>query len=216
MTPAALLVSIADDDLSVRRALRRLVQSAGYTVVTFASAGEFLESPALADGSPQMRAIRTVIEKIAETDATVLIRGESGVVKDLVARAIHAASVRRDGPFVKVNCAAIPLELLESELFGHEKGAFTGAHRRKPGRFEYANTGTIFLDEIAALPLALQAKLLHVRQDLRFSRVGGHEVIEVDTRVIAAMNRDLEEAMARGELREDLYDRLNVVEIRAK
>jgi transcriptional regulator with PAS, ATPase and Fis domain len=161
-----------------------------------------------------MRAIRTVIENIADTDATVLIRGESGVGKDLVARAIHAASSRRHGPFVKVNCAAIPTELLESELFGYEKGAFTGAHRRKPGQFEYANQGTIYLDEIAELPLALQAKLLHVLQDFRFSRVGGHELLEVDMRVIAATNRNLEEAMACREFREDLYYRLNVVEIR--
>ena len=160
-----------------------------------------------------MRAIRTVIENIADTDATVLIHGESGVGKDLVARAIHAASARRGGPFVKVNCAAIPSGLLESELFGHEKGAFTGAHRRKPGHFEYANKGTIYLDEIAELPLALQAKLLHVLQDFRFSRVGGQGLIDVDTRVIAATNRNLEQAMARGEFREDLYYRLNVVEI---
>jgi transcriptional regulator with PAS, ATPase and Fis domain len=160
-----------------------------------------------------MRAIRTVIENIADTDATVLIRGESGVGKDLVARAIHAASARRGGPFVKVNCAAIPPGLLESELFGHEKGAFTGAHRRKPGQFEYANKGTIYLDEIAELPLALQAKLLHVLQDFRFARVGGNALVDVDTRVIAATNRNLEQAMARGEFREDLYYRLNVVEI---
>src|SRR5882724_10786321 len=166
------------------------------------------------DGSPQMRAIGTVIENVADTDATVLICGESGVGKDLVARAIHAASSRRHGPFVKVNCAAIPTELLESELFGHEKGAFTGAHRRKPGQFEYANKGTIYLDEIAELPLALQAKLLHVLQDFRFARVGGNALVDVDTRVIAATNRDLEQALARGEFREDLYYRLNVVEIR--
>jgi len=161
-----------------------------------------------------MRGIRRVIESIADTDATVLIRGESGVGKDLVARAVHAASARRQGPFIKVNCAAIPEGLLESELFGHEKGAFTGAHRRKPGQFEYANKGTIYLDEIAELPLALQAKLLHVLQDFRFSRVGGHELLEVDMRVIAATNRNLEEAMACREFREDLYYRLNVVEIR--
>jgi len=160
-----------------------------------------------------MRAIRTVIENIADTDATVLIYGESGVGKDLVARAIHAASVRRGGPFVKVNCAAIPSGLLESELFGHEKGAFTGAHRRKPGHFEYANKGTIYLDEIAELPLALQAKLLHVLQDFRFARVGGQGLIDVDTRVIAATNRNLEQALACGEFREDLYYRLNVVDI---
>jgi two-component system, NtrC family, response regulator AtoC len=171
------------------------------------------DSPFL-DGSPQMRAIGRVIENIADTDATVLICGESGVGKDLVARAIHTASSRRHGPFVKVNCAAIPTELLESELFGHEKGAFTGAHRRKPGQFEYANKGTIYLDEIAELPLALQAKLLHVLQDFRFSRVGGHELLAVDIRVIAATNRNLEEAMASGQFRADLYYRLNVVEIR--
>src|SRR6059036_2001148 len=168
----------------------------------------------LLDGSPKMQAILTIIENIADTDATVLIRGESGVGKDLVARAIHTQSARRHGSFVKVNCAAIPSELLESELFGHEKGAFTGAHRRKPGQFEYAQGGTIYLDEIAELPLALQAKLLHVLQDFRFARVGGNALVDVDTRVIAATNRDLEQALARGEFREDLYYRLNVVEIR--
>ena len=168
----------------------------------------------LSDGSSQMRAIGTIIENVADTDATVLIRGESGVGKDLVARAIHAGSSRRHGPFVKVNCAAIPSGLLESELFGHEKGAFTGAYRRKPGQFEFADKGTIYLDEIGELPLALQAKLLHVLQDFRFSRVGGCEWVDVDSRVIAATNRDLEEAMARGEFREDLYYRVNVVEIR--
>jgi len=169
--------------------------------------------PPLFDGHPRMQAIRSIIESIADTDTTVLIRGESGVGKDLIARAVHAASSRRRGPFVKVNCAAIPQELLESELFGHEKGAFTGAHRRKPGQFEFANMGTIYLDEIGELPLALQAKLLHVLQDFRFSRVGGHAPIDVNARVIAATNRRLEEAMSRGEFREDLYYRLNVVEI---
>jgi two-component system, NtrC family, response regulator AtoC len=161
-----------------------------------------------------MQAIRTIIENVADTDAMVLLRGESGVGKDLVARTIHAHSTRRDGPFVKVNCAAIPHGLLESELFGHEKGAFTGAHRRKPGQFEYAKGGTMYLDEIAELPLALQAKLLHVLQDFSFARVGGHATIDVDARVIAATNRDLEHQMALGEFREDLYYRLNVVELR--
>jgi two-component system response regulator AtoC len=172
------------------------------------------ERVALVDGSPKMQAIRTIIENVADTDAMVLIRGESGVGKDLVARTIHGHSIRREGPFVKVNCAAIPHGLLESELFGHEKGAFTGAHRRKPGQFEYAKGGTIYLDEIAELPLSLQAKLLHVLQDFRFARVGGHAMIEVDARVIAATNRDLERQMALGEFREDLYYRLNVVELR--
>jgi two-component system response regulator AtoC len=168
----------------------------------------------LLNGSPAMRAIRRLVESVADTDATILIRGESGVGKDLVARTIHAASKRANGPFIKVNCAAVPQGLLESEFFGHEKGAFTGAHRRKPGQFEYANKGSIYLDEIAELPLSLQAKLLHVLQDFQFSRVGGHGVIEVDTRVIAATNRDLEQAISRGEFREDLYYRLNVVEVR--
>jgi two-component system response regulator AtoC len=161
-----------------------------------------------------MREIGSIIDSIADTDTTVLIRGESGVGKDLIARAVHLASTRRGGPFVKVNCAAIPQGLLESELFGHEKGAFTGAHRRKPGQFEYANKGTIYLDEIGELPLALQAKLLHVLQDFRFSRIGGNGIVQVNARVIAATNRDLEAAMNRGEFREDLYYRLNVVEIR--
>jgi two-component system, NtrC family, response regulator AtoC len=168
----------------------------------------------LFEGHSRMREIHSIIESIADTDTIVLIRGESGVGKDLIARAVHAASSRRQGPFIKVNCAAIPQGLLESELFGHEKGAFTGAHRRKPGQFEYANKGAIYLDEIAELPLALQAKLLHVLQDFRFSRVGGHGLIDVDTRVIAATNRDLEDAMAQRQFREDLYYRLNVVEIR--
>jgi two-component system, NtrC family, response regulator AtoC len=175
---------------------------------------DFVTPLPLFDGHPQMRAIGSIIQSISDTDTTVLIRGESGVGKDLIARAVHRASTRRDGPFVKVNCAAIPQDLLESQLFGHEKGAFTGAHRRKFGQFEYANKGTLFLDEIAELPLALQAKLLHVLQDFRFSRVGGHGVIDVDARVIAATNRDLEAAMGRGLFREDLYYRLNVVEIR--
>jgi two-component system, NtrC family, response regulator AtoC len=160
-----------------------------------------------------MRTIRGMVESIAITDAAVLLRGESGVGKDLVARAIHAASRRTDGPFIKVNCAAIPHGLLESELFGHEKGAFTGAHRRRPGHFEYANNGSIYLDEIGELPLSLQAKVLHVLQDLTFSRVGGHGMINVDVRIIAATNRDLELAISRREFREDLYYRLNVVEI---
>jgi len=168
----------------------------------------------LSEGSSQMRAIGTLIENVADTDATVLIQGESGVGKDLVARAVHARSSRRHGPFVKINCAAIPAGLVESELFGHEKGAFTGAHRRKAGQFEHAHNGTIYLDEIGELPLALQAKLLHVLQDFRFSRVGGRGWVDVDSRVIAATNRNLEEAVARGEFRADLYYRVNVVEIR--
>jgi two-component system response regulator AtoC len=167
----------------------------------------------LFDGSPAMQVIGKIVDTVADTDATVLIRGESGVGKDLIARALHAASRRRAGPFVKVNSAAIPGELLESELFGHERGAFTGADRRKPGQFEYANHGTLYLDEVAELPLPLQAKLLHVLQDFQFLRVGGDRTITVDTRVIAATNVDLDDAMARSRFRKDLYYRLNVVEI---
>ena len=168
----------------------------------------------LLSGSSAMLEIKRIVEDIADTDTTVLIRGESGVGKDVVARAIHEASVRHDGPFVKVNCAALPTELLESELFGHEKGAFTGAYRRKLGQFEYANNGTMYLDEIGDLPLALQAKLLHVLQDLSFTRIGGQDVIKVSARVIAATNRNLETALARGGFREDLFYRLAVVDVR--
>ena len=163
--------------------------------------------------SAQMRAIREMVEQVAVINTTILFRGESGVGKDLVARAVHAASPRADGPFVRVNCAALPAGLLESELFGHEKGSFTGASRRKLGMFELANGGTIYLDEIGELPLALQAKLLHVVQDLQFSRIGGGETILVDTRIMASTNRNLEVALIRGEFREDLYYRLNVVEM---
>jgi two-component system response regulator AtoC len=161
-----------------------------------------------------MRLLKEIVDHVAPTSATVLLRGESGVGKDVIARALHALSPRASRPFIKVNCAALPAELLESELFGHERGAFTGAHRRKLGRFEFAHTGTIFLDEIGELPAAVQAKLLHVLQDLQFSRIGGREVIRVDVRVIASTNRDLEVALASGQFREDLYYRLNVVEIR--
>jgi two-component system response regulator AtoC len=170
-------------------------------------------APLLAS-SARMRAIRRIVEEVASTNAAVLVRGESGVGKEVVARAIHAASPRHDQPFVKVNCAALPADLLESELFGHEKGAFTGAYRRKPGKFEFANKGTIFLDEIGELPRALQAKLLHVLQDFEFSRIGGRELIKVDARVIAATNKNLETALESGDFREDLYYRLNVVEVR--
>jgi two-component system response regulator AtoC len=161
--------------------------------------------------SPPMREIQTVIEQAARADVTVLICGETGVGKEVVARAVHARSPRRRAPFVKVNCAAVPRELLESELFGHERGAFTGAHQRKPGRFELADGGTIFLDEIGELHPALQAKLLHVLQDGEFSRVGGRNNITVDVRVICATNRDLAREVTSGHFREDLFYRLNVI-----
>jgi len=163
--------------------------------------------------SPEMRTIAQVIEQVSDNDVTVLIRGESGVGKELVARAIHQRSPRKDRPFVKVNCAALPAELLESELFGHEKGAFTGAAATRVGKFEQADTGTIFLDEIAEMKAALQAKLLHVLQDGEFSRLGSNKAINVDVRVVAATNRDLEAMLAENEFREDLYYRLKVIEI---
>ena len=163
--------------------------------------------------SPEMRAIATVIEQVSDSDVTVLIRGESGVGKELVARAIHQGSSRRDRPFVKVNCAALPAELLESELFGHEKGAFTGAATTRIGKFEQADTGTIFLDEIGEVNAALQAKLLHVVQDAQFTKLGSNKSIVVDVRVVAATNRDLEAMMTSGAFREDLYYRLKVIEV---
>jgi transcriptional regulator with PAS, ATPase and Fis domain len=150
----------------------------------------------------------------APTDATVLITGESGTGKELVARAIQRRSSQRSGPFVKINCAAIPQSLFESELFGHERGAFTGAREQKLGRFELADGGTLFLDEIGEIPLAVQPKLLRALQDQSFFRVGGVEIVQVDTRVIAATNRELPADVRSGRFREDLYYRLNVVPVR--
>src|SRR5512141_1220940 len=161
--------------------------------------------------SPKMEEVKMTIEQVADTTATVLVRGESGTGKEVVARMIYGQSGRRDKPFVKVNCAAIPYELLESELFGYEPGAFTGANRQKLGKFDQANHGTMFLDEISEMHPALQAKLLQVLQDGEFARLGGESDVRVDTRVIAATNRNLEQAVAEGSFREDLFYRLNVV-----
>jgi transcriptional regulator with GAF, ATPase, and Fis domain len=158
-----------------------------------------------------MREVRDLIERVADTDVTVLIRGESGTGKELVARAIHNASPRQDKPLVKVNCAALPSELLESELFGFERGAFTGAIQQKPGKFEFANHGTMFLDEISEMHPPLQSKLLQVLQDGEFARLGGRNDVHVDVRIVAATNRDLDQAVADGQFREDLFFRLNVV-----
>jgi len=163
--------------------------------------------------SAQMNEVQDLIERVSDTDVTVLIRGESGVGKELVARALHEQSLRKDKPFVKVNCAALPTELLESELFGFEKGAFTGAIQHKPGKFEFANHGTMFLDEIGDMSFPLQAKLLQALQDGEFSRLGGKADVHVDVRGITATNCDLEAAVAAGRFREDLYFRLNVVTI---
>jgi two-component system, NtrC family, response regulator AtoC len=163
--------------------------------------------------SEKMRGIAQVIEQVADSDVTVLIRGESGVGKELVSRAIHQRSTRRNRPFVKVNCAALPAELLESELFGHERGAFTGAATTRIGKFEQADGGTLMLDEIGEMKPALQAKLLHVLQDAEFTKLGSNKRIQVDVRIVAATNRDLEKMLASGDFREDLYYRLKVIEL---
>ncbi len=167
----------------------------------------------LFQNSEKMKQVQAVVEQVADTDITVLIQGESGTGKELVAKAICTLSVRRDQPFLKVNCAALPEPLLESEMFGYEKGAFTGADSRKPGKFELADGGTIFLDEISEMAPPLQAKLLQVLQDKQFCHLGGKEDIQVDVRVIAATNQDLAKSVAEGRFREDLFYRLNVVNI---
>ena len=166
----------------------------------------------IGDG-PGMLQIKAVIEQVADSELTVLIRGKSGTGKEIVARMLHNLSSRKSGPFVKVNCAAIPRELLEAELFGHEKGAFTGAHKTKQGRFELADKGTIFLDEIGDMPLELQSKLLQVLEQYEFMRVGGVKTIKVDTRILCATNRDLEKALKETTIREDLFYRLNEVSV---
>jgi DNA-binding NtrC family response regulator len=163
--------------------------------------------------SPPMQHTFKVLRKVAPTDATVLVMGETGTGKELIAGAIHFNSRRAKRSFIKVNCAALPENLLESELFGHEKGAFTGAHRQRVGRFEQADTGTIFLDEIGDMGLSTQAKILRVLQEHQFERLGGTQTIDVDVRVIAATNKDVGELMSAGQFREDLYYRLNVVTI---
>jgi len=163
--------------------------------------------------SPKMQEVLATVERVAPTHSTVLLGGESGVGKDLIARAIHEHSRRAAGPFIKINCTAIPENLLESELFGYEKGAFTGANTSKPGRFELADKGTIFLDEIGDVPGSIQVKLLHVLQDRQFDRLGGTKTLKVDVRVIAATNQDLRAALEQGTFRQDLYNRLNVVPI---
>ncbi len=181
---------------------------------TFVEVGEVTRDEGIfIYASDQMHRIKEIIDQIANTDVTVLIQGESGVGKEVVARSIHLNSFRREKPFVKVNCAALPQELLESELFGYEKGAFTGAYRQKPGKFELADGGTIFLDEISEMSLSLQGKLLQVLQDREFSRLGGKRDIRVDVRVLVATNKNIEEGVKEGRFREDLYYRLNVVNI---
>ena len=181
---------------------------------TFIEVGEMTrENGIFIYASENMQRIKEVIDQVANTDVTVLIQGESGVGKEVVARSIHLNSHRRDKPFVKVNCAALPEELLESELFGYEKGAFTGVYRNKPDKFELTHEGTIFLDEIVEISPSLQAKLLQVLQDREFSRLGGKKDIRVDVWVLVATNKNMEETVKTGHFREDLYYRLNVVNI---
>ncbi|MBM3104311.1 sigma-54-dependent Fis family transcriptional regulator [Pseudomonas sp. P66] len=171
-----------------------------------------LEHELLGESRP-IRELRKLLSKLAPTESPVLIRGESGTGKELVARTLHRQSQRRDKPFVPINCGAIPENLIQSELFGHEKGAFTGAHQRKIGRIEAANGGTLFLDEIGDLPLELQANLLRFLQEKHIERVGGSQPIAVDVRVLAATHVDLEKAISSGRFREDLYYRLNVLQV---
>src|ERR1700704_6159124 len=175
--------------------------------------GQKYSHPNIVAVSPKMQEVLATVERVAPTNSTVLLGGESGVGKDLIARAIHEKSRRASGPFVKINSTAIPENLLESELFGYEKGAFTGATTSKPGKFELADKGTIFLDEIGDVPPATRVKLLRVLQEREFERLGGTKTIKVDVRLVAATNRDLRAALEDGTFREDLYYRLNVVAI---
>jgi DNA-binding NtrC family response regulator len=175
--------------------------------------GKRYSHPNIVARSPKMQEVLATVERVAPTNATVLLGGESGVGKDLIARAIHEKSRRASGPFLKINSTAIPENLLESELFGFEKGAFTGAVASKPGKFELADKGTLFLDEIGDVPPVTQVKLLRVLQEREFERLGGTKTVKVDVRLIAATNKDLREALEQGTFREDLYYRLNVVPI---
>ena len=175
--------------------------------------GQRYTHPNIVARSAKMQEVLATVERVAPTNSTVLLGGESGVGKDLIARAIHEKSRRSAGPFIKINSTAIPENLLESELFGYERGAFTGANTTKPGKFELADKGTLFLDEIGDVPPATQVKLLRVLQEREFERLGGTRTVKVDVRLIAATNRDLREALEQGTFREDLYYRLNVVPI---
>lgn len=175
--------------------------------------GRCHSGPNIIGESTEMKKVFSLVERVSASDATVLILGESGTGKELIATTIHYQSGRMERPLIKVNCAALPEGLIESELFGHEKGAFTGAAKKKPGRFELAHEGTIFLDEIADLPLSTQSKILRVIQERQYERIGGTTTLKVDVRIIAATNRDLEEEVRAGRFREDLFYRLNVIPI---
>jgi len=199
------LISLAQRILDSRAAVRSLPEPVAST--------EPAAKAEIVGQSAAMQEVYKIIGRMASSPTTVLIQGESGTGKEVVARAIHAYSTRAEGPFVAVNCSAIPADLLESEMFGHERGAFTGATERRIGKFEQARNGTLFLDEVSDMPLALQAKLLRVLQEREFSRVGGHELLPAECRVLAATNRGLESEVEAGRFREDLYFRLKVVVI---
>jgi two-component system response regulator AtoC len=207
--------------LTLRRALRQRMLAFEVRALRARTRGDSSDTPERPDESEpeligqsaQMREVFKAIGRVAGTDAPVLVVGESGTGKELVAAALHRHSGRVAGPFIRVNCGALPESLIESELFGHERGAFTGADRQKPGRFERAGGGTIFLDEVAELPLSAQAKILRVLQQREFERVGGTETLHTDARVISATHRDLAKEVASGRFREDLYYRLNVARI---
>jgi len=190
-------ISLKNENLALREALDK----------------RYRQEDLIIGNSPEIQEALRIVRKVAPTKSTVLIRGESGTGKELIARAIHYQSSRMNEPFVKVNCAAIPSGLLESELFGHAKGAFTGAIANHVGKFESADKGSLFLDEVGEIPIELQTKLLRVLQESEFERVGGNKTIKSDVRIIAATNRNLEEAISEGKFREDLFYRLNVVEI---
>ena len=210
--------SAALHDAALEAAICRAIERTALTSEVARLSAQIAEAP---DGSqvcwgngPSMRDVMTMMDRIADSDVSVLLTGESGVGKEVIARELHRRSSRRTKPFVKVNCAALPSELLESELFGHERGAFTGAQNVRVGKFEFASGGTILLDEIGEMPVNLQAKLLHVLQDRAFTKLGSNRPVEIDVRVIAATNRDLATMIRSGHFREDLYYRLQVIEIR--
>ncbi len=200
-------LELAIENVAEKQKLKEEVKTLKRQLDAYAEAGDILST------NPKVLKIKEIAKQVADTDVPVLITGESGVGKEVLARYIHAHSSRRDKPFVKVNCAALPNDLLESELFGYERGAFTGALNDKPGKFELADKGTLLLDEIGEMTPHLQAKLLHVLQDSEYTRLGAKRTIRVDARVVASTNINLEENVATGKFREDLYFRLNVIRV---
>lgn len=200
-------LELAIENVFEKQKLKEEVKSLRRQLDQYTESGDFLST------NPRMSRIRDIAKHVSDTDVPVLILGESGVGKEVLARFIHTHSSRHDKPFVKVNCAALPHDLLESELFGYERGAFTGALNEKPGKFELADKGTLLLDEIGEMSPHLQAKLLHVLQDSEYTRLGGKKLVHVDARVLASTNINLEEAVAKGRFREDLYFRLNVIRL---